>query len=488
MRFAVFNTIHHTALNVAATNIRLPEGLLSLLKDRLVSNARLYRAARDSGLDQFIVTQQLALKGWHPPYVSELLDAGNQLQKDAKRTISTKTLADVVEAIIGVAYIDGGIPKALQAISLFLGESQTKSLAAVRGVLFSAAEPKGMVLSTAFQPLEELLGYTFHEKALLVEAMTHPSYNVGGTVAGFDRLEFIGDAILDFIVVEELYAVVSTTTTDPGADHDQSKPLENWQMHLLRTALVNADILAFLVMEWSCQQLRIDVHFSSGSPNSTSDDSSSDSIHSNNFDTPTITTKENGFGNKSANQPQLTRTEISLPLWSFMRQSSTELILEREATQARHAALRGPILQAMETGTHYPWALLARLHAQKFYSDLYEALLGAIWVDSGPEFGGACRNFVENSGVLPYLRRLLRDEVHVLHPKEELGRLADRERVEYVVTEMEGEKGEGREWACEVKIGGRPVVCVGNCLFKEEAKVTAATRACEILKGGHMKN
>lgn len=451
-----FNTVSAAALNVAATNLRLPEGLLSLLKDRLVSNARLYRAARDSGLDQFIVTQQLVLKGWRPPYVSELLNT--MPQKDAKRTISTKTLADVVEAIIGVCYIDEGIPKALQCISLFLGESQTKSFAAVKDILFSAAEPKDMVLPTDFQPLEELLGYSFQEKALLVEAMTHPSYNVRGTVAGFDRLEFIGDAILDFIVVEELYAVV-----DP-------EPLQNWQMHLLRTALVNADILAFLVMEWSTPQLRFDVHVGGGRSRNNSPPSDDSN-----------TTNNKRFENRRHTTPQLTRTDIYLPLWSFMRQSSSELVLEREATKARHVDLRTSIREAMETGTHYPWALLARLHAQKFYSDLYEALVGAIWVDSGPGFG-ACRDFVEKSQVLPYLRRLLRDEVHALHPKEELGRLADKEKVEYVVTEVESEDGESKEWACEVKIGGRFVVNVNGCLFKEEAKVTAATQACEILK------
>lgn len=449
-------------MNVAATNLRLPEGLLSLLKDRLVSNARLYRAARDSGLDQFIVTQQLTQKGWHPPYISELL--ADQSRKDAKRTMSTKTLADVVEAIIGVSYVDGGIAKALQCLSLFLGESQTKSFSAVRDILFSAAEPKGMALPADFQPLEKLLGYAFQEKALLVEAMTHPSYNVGGTVAGFDRLEFIGDAILDFIVVKELYAVA-----DP-------KPLENHQMHLLRTALVNADILAFLAMEWNYHQLRFDVHVVSSNDNGPAGE-----------DSVTVDTNHKRSPHKTKHNltPQLSPTEISLPLWSFMRQSSAKLVVERAATKARHAEVRASIREAMETGTHYPWALLARLHAQKFYSDLYEALVGAIWVDSGPDFD-MCRGFVERSGVLPYLRRLLRDQVHALHPKEELGRLANKEKVEYVVTEVESEDGESREWACEVKVGQRSVVRVGGCLFKEEAKVTAATQACEILKEAHV--
>lgn len=423
-----------------------------------MSNDRLRLAARDSALDQFIVTQELVPKGWRPPYVSDLLSQDAQVQ--GERILATKTLADVVEAIIGVSYIDGGIPKALDCISLFLPESQVKSLKAVRDTLYHAAEPKNMSLPVDLKPLERLLNYTFQEKALLVEAVTHPSYNVPGTVACFDRLEFIGDAILDFIVVEELYAV------DP--------PLANFQMHLLRTALVNADILGFLVMEFQMKELIFDI------PGA---DDPADEDNDGGSGAPTIHRSRR----RAITPPELTPTEVDVPLWSFMRQSSAALTTEREATQARHAALREPILAAMRTGSHYPWALLARLRPQKFYSDLFEALVGAVWVDSGPGFD-ACRRFVEQAGILPYVRRLLRDGVHALHPKEELGRLADRDKVEYVMTEVEvegdGAGVDGKEWACEVKIGGRSVVAVGGCIFKEEARVAAATQACQLIKDG----
>lgn len=384
------------------------------------------------------MTQQLVLKGWRPPYVSDLLGQQQRPQGAAKRILSTKTLADVVEAIIGVSYLDGGLTKALQCIRLFIPESQPENFADARNKLLSAAKPKNVALPADLRPLEGLVGYSFHEKALLIEAVTHPSCNSTSTVACFDRLEFIGDAILDYIIVQEVYAI-------------DGPPLENWQMHLLRTALVNADILAFLVMEWSSKEMRFDVHLDE--TGSDSDDSS----------------------------PKLVQTEFVAPLWAFMRQASAELTIEREATRARHSELRDSILTAMWNGAHYPWALFARLHAHKFYSDLFEALIAAIWVDSGPDFD-ACTAFVEKSGVLPYLRRLLRDKVHVLHPKEELGRLAERETVEYAVVEVSRDDGE-REWACEIRIGKRSVVAVNGCLFKEEAKVTAATRACAILKG-----
>lgn len=160
------------------SDLRMPEGLLSRLKDRMVNNGRLCRAARESGLDRFIVSKQLAIKGsgerWRPPYISDLLEAPDQAEQ--KRVMSSKTLADVVESIIGVSYIDGGLDKARQCISLFLGEGQFRDLQTTRDVLLGAVEPKNMPLPAIYEPLEESIGYVFQEKALLVEAMTHPSY------------------------------------------------------------------------------------------------------------------------------------------------------------------------------------------------------------------------------------------------------------------------------------------------------------------------
>ncbi|ROW06517.1 hypothetical protein VMCG_04359 [Cytospora schulzeri] len=437
-----------TTVNVAATKLRWPEGLLSRLKDSIISNARLCSAAHQSGLDQFVITEHLRFRGhdgqrWRPPYISDLMEESTQTKP--KREMSTKTLADVVESIIGVSYIDGGLPKALDCLRFFLKEFQFQDLNIARDTLFGAAEPKNMALPQVFQPLEELLDYEFREKSLLVEAMTHASFNVPGTTACLDRLEFIGDSILDHLIVQELYAM------------NEPAPLENWEMHLLRTAAVNGDILGFLVMEWSHRSLGFDVVAEDGSD----DDDKEDRTRS--------------------RSPELRPTEIVKPLWSFMRYSSNLLTLEREVTCRRHEELRGAILEAMRQGTHYPWALLARLHAQKFLSDLFEALVGAIWVDSGSF--DECGAFLERSGVLPYLRRLRRDGVHVLHPKEELGRLANSEEVEYEVREVERGDGRGVEYACRILMGEKELVEVGGARFREEAKVKAATEAVRKLSG-----
>ncbi|MBD5086725.1 MAG: ribonuclease III [Clostridiales bacterium] len=54
------------------------------------------------------------------------------------------------------------------------------------------------------QALERLLGYEFKNKELLRTAMTHPSYSHIHGGDNYQRLEFLGDSILDFLVAEEL--------------------------------------------------------------------------------------------------------------------------------------------------------------------------------------------------------------------------------------------------------------------------------------------
>jgi ribonuclease-3 len=57
------------------------------------------------------------------------------------------------------------------------------------------------------QPLESRIHYKFRNSLLLAEALTHPSLAYESKRPHFDnqRLEFLGDAVLQLIVTEELY-------------------------------------------------------------------------------------------------------------------------------------------------------------------------------------------------------------------------------------------------------------------------------------------
>ena len=84
-----------------------------------------------------------------------------------------------------------------------------------------------------YQPLMERIGYTFKDLALLRQATTHRSYlneHPDWPHGHNERLEFLGDAVLELIVTEELYA------QHPQETEGQ---MTNW-----RAALVNANILS----------------------------------------------------------------------------------------------------------------------------------------------------------------------------------------------------------------------------------------------------
>lgn len=81
-------------------------------------------------------------------------------------------------------------------------------------------------------PLEERLGYQFKDRSILIQALTHRSYlneNATFPYPHNERLEFLGDAVLELIVTEYLFR----TYANPEGE------LTNW-----RAALVNAKTLA----------------------------------------------------------------------------------------------------------------------------------------------------------------------------------------------------------------------------------------------------
>ena len=59
---------------------------------------------------------------------------------------------------------------------------------------------------TKIDRAQQILGYRFHNPELLKSAITHPSAVEGKPVsAGYERLEFLGDSVVGFIVSEELF-------------------------------------------------------------------------------------------------------------------------------------------------------------------------------------------------------------------------------------------------------------------------------------------
>ena len=56
-----------------------------------------------------------------------------------------------------------------------------------------------------FRELEGAIGYAFKKKPLLERAMTHSSYSGGKNNSCNERLEFLGDSVLQLTVSKYLY-------------------------------------------------------------------------------------------------------------------------------------------------------------------------------------------------------------------------------------------------------------------------------------------
>ena len=88
-----------------------------------------------------------------------------------------------------------------------------------------------------FSQLEKNIDFKFKDKDLLTQALVHRSYlneNSGFRLPHNERLEFLGDAVLELVVTEYLYA------TYPNPEGE----LTNW-----RASLVNARMLAEVAQE-----------------------------------------------------------------------------------------------------------------------------------------------------------------------------------------------------------------------------------------------
>ena len=61
-------------------------------------------------------------------------------------------------------------------------------------------------INISVEKINKLIGYKFENKRLLIESFTHKSISENN----YERLEFLGDAVLQLIITKNLY------TTYPG--------------------------------------------------------------------------------------------------------------------------------------------------------------------------------------------------------------------------------------------------------------------------------
>lgn len=231
------------------------EGQLTRMRQQNVSNMVLYQKALQKGLQAYIQADRFAPCRWAAPGVPPVFDedtkdgddifglnvhkdkdADNEVEKTSEcemdeiidddsmedgeiegdsssyRVLSSKTLADVVEALIGVYYVESG-QKAATHLMDWIGVPSHYDMGDGLKARAGHEVPDTVMRSIDFEGLEISIDYKFQERSLLVEAITHASRPASG-VPCYQRLEFVGDAVLDHLITRHLF--FSYTDLPPG--------------------------------------------------------------------------------------------------------------------------------------------------------------------------------------------------------------------------------------------------------------------------------
>ncbi|KAJ7535020.1 hypothetical protein O6H91_12G015000 [Diphasiastrum complanatum] len=136
----------------------------------------------------------------------EEVDVDSVIKEDAKLHddygfISKKMLAKVVEGLIGVHLLKGDQEAAIRLMK-WLGIPVDYSDLDIEQARAGCLVPRPVLDSIDFDELEAAIGYEFQNKNLLAEAITHASCTLD--VPCYQRLEFVGDALLDHLITHHL--------------------------------------------------------------------------------------------------------------------------------------------------------------------------------------------------------------------------------------------------------------------------------------------
>lgn len=197
-------------------------------------------------------------------YSDEALQETSMQNFLGKQRVSDKTCADCVEAILGACVNSIGVNRTFKVLQLFnilpkTGHPMCSDISEMLNVKLKAPRIRTNISDQEVdnfllnhQDLEKSIGYKFNDRAYLLQALTHPSYPTNRITGCYQQLEFLGDAVLDFLITA--YIFERCTDMNPGKLTD------------LRSALVNNVTLA-------CLCVRYNIHHYILSQNAALDDS-----------------------------------------------------------------------------------------------------------------------------------------------------------------------------------------------------------------------
>ncbi|XP_066369913.1 endoribonuclease Dicer homolog 2a-like isoform X1 [Miscanthus floridulus] len=183
------------------------EDILTSMREKKVANAALCQLACKSELVGYIRGELFNPKKWTIPGLGYdtcgnnevFFRATNNMYSLKEISIKSKRIADTVEALTGAYLSACGELAAVHFIKSLGMDVELHSKMQVERIITTKSEEFIDVKS-----LQTILGYVFDDSSLLIEALTHSSYNISG-IACNERLEFLGDAVLDYILTDYFY-------------------------------------------------------------------------------------------------------------------------------------------------------------------------------------------------------------------------------------------------------------------------------------------
>lgn len=160
-----------------------------------------------------------------------------------RQRVSDKAAADAVEAILGACLKSFGVPTNLKLLEMFgiLPPRENFDISQMLNIQLKSPRLRANIADCDVDnfllspiDLEKIIGYSFKDRGYLLQALTHPSYPTNQITGCYQQLEFLGDAVLDFLVTCYIYE--RCPTMHPG------------QLTDLRSALVNNVTLACLLV------------------------------------------------------------------------------------------------------------------------------------------------------------------------------------------------------------------------------------------------
>ncbi|CAF5021702.1 unnamed protein product, partial [Rotaria sp. Silwood1] len=202
-------------------------GALTVEKAKQISNENLYRIAVQKQLKCYLNVMKINFRGkdanWLPPgyIINEIEQMKNNYEFNIKRYnnqyVKRKAFADMIEAFIGAFLISTNYIITIEFMK-WLGLdviplNDNNNIMEIPSILCPCNKNNEInqivekfYIEQEFFDIENVIKYKFNNKAYLIAAFTHPSSFTNRLTNCYERLEFLGDAVLDFLVTRHIFA------------------------------------------------------------------------------------------------------------------------------------------------------------------------------------------------------------------------------------------------------------------------------------------